>query len=155
MLYTLDIRSDDAKTSVAEQDNQDALYVGVSTTQTYFYDQNDSSKAWLGDFGIALNNAKGQNQRYQSITLGGGYLRPGYFEALWIAKLTLTHRSFAQHLTGRTDLVTNATVLAQKQLGPNLQASAMFGLNNSQSTLSLLSYTQFILMGQLTWQTAF
>jgi len=154
-IYTLDLRSDNAMATTNAVDNQDALYIGLSTTQTYLYDSEDRSKAWLGDFGVALNNAQGQNQRFQSVSLGGGFLRPGYFQALWIAKLTVTHRNFSQHLTGRTDLVTNATILAQKQISQDLQASAMFGLNNNQSTLSLLSFTQFLLMGQLTWQTAF
>lgn len=154
-LYALDIRSDDAKTATAAEEDQDALYLGLSTTQTYFYDTNDTSKAWLGDFGIALNNAKGRNQKFQSLSLGAGYLRPGYFEALWIAKLGLTYRNFNEHLTGRQDTVLNATVLAQKQLNPTLQASAMFGLNSSQSSFELLNFTQFILMGQLTWQSAF
>jgi hypothetical protein len=154
-LYALEIRQDDVKILTQSPDNQDALYLGLSTTQTYFYDSNDKSKAFLGDFGIATNNAQGQNQKFQAITLGGGYLQPGYFQALWIAKLTFTHRNFSEHLTGRKDYLINATILAQKQLNSELQSSFMLGINHNQSTLSVLTYTQFILMGQMTWQKAF
>jgi len=154
-LYALEVRQDNSKTISLPYDNQDALYVGLSTTQTYFFDGNDKSKAFLGDFGVATNNAQGQNQKFHAITLGGGYLQPGYFQSLWIAKLTFTHRNFHEHLTGRKDNVLNATILAQRQINSELQSSFMFGVTNNQSTLSILSYTQFILMGQLTWQKAF
>jgi tetratricopeptide (TPR) repeat protein len=154
-LYSLDLRQDLSLMETTPDENQSASFFGFNTTQTYFYNPADSSQAFMGDLGFARNQAKGRNQKFQSFNVGLGYLQPGYFQALWIGKLTFTQRDFFEHTLGRKDTLINATILAQKQLSRRLQASTLLSFNKSISTLSFLTYDQFLLMGQLTWQIHF
>lgn len=154
-IYSLEVRSDDSKTQSAAEDNQDALFMGLNSTYTYFFDEQNPSKAYLFDAGLGLNNAAGINQKYTSLNLGAGLLQPGFFKALWITKINVTHKAFSQHVTNRADTLVTATLLMQKQIKEKLQASGIFMYNQNLSNVTSLAYNQFMLMGQLTWQTSF
>lgn len=153
--YALELRNDDSKTDSAEEDNQDALFIGLNSTYTYFFDAENPSKAYLFDAGLGLNNAAGVNQKYTSLNLGAGLLQPGFFKALWITKLNVTHKTFGQHVANRADTLVTATLLMQKQIKDKLQASGILMYNQNISNVTTLAYNQFMLMGQLTWQTSF
>lgn len=154
-IYALELRSDDSKTISADEDKQDALFMGFNSTFTYFFDDQNPSKAYLFDAGVGLNNATGINQKYTSVNLGAGLLQPGLFKALWITKINVTQKAFTQHVSRRADTLLTATLLMQKQIKEKLQASGIFMYNQNISNISSLAYDQFMLMGQLTWQTSF
>lgn len=153
-IYALELRIDDSLTSTAGDDNADATYLGFTGTYT-IKDSVDASKAWLSDFGLATNAAQGRNQKYHQISVGGGFLQPGYFKALWIAKLAATHKMYFETDDGRADTLLNATVVAQKQLAEKVQGSMIFSANQNSSNQAALNYNQFLLMGQVNWQTSF
>lgn len=153
--YAVELRQDDSKISTTENENQDATYLGLLGTWTRFIDPNDQSKALIWDAGLGLNLAQGSNQKYQSLSLGAGYLQPGYWKALWIGKLGLTFKNFSEHSNSRQDVLLTGLVLAQKQINSHLQASGSLSYNKSQSNIEAVTFDQFILMAQLTWQTSF
>lgn len=153
-LYALELRKDQFYATTTPDNDQNALFMGLSSTQIILPLQGESYQ-WLLELNLGFNQAQGRDQRYQQLLLGGGFMRPGFWGELWIAKLQWTYRNFFEHTTGRNDQFTNLQFLAQKKLSSVLQASALISYGNNQSNFSSAAFDQWLLMGQLVWQTRF
>jgi hypothetical protein len=154
--YALELRKDNILLdSISSDDDQNAMFVGINTTQTLLPKEEGVIHSWLLDGGLGFNQAQGKNQRYWQALAGGGLMRPWLWEALWITKLTTQYRNFFQSNINRKDTLLQLQALLQKRLNQNLQGSMILSYQHNESNLAVAKFDQWMLMGQLVWQTRF
>ena len=154
--YALELRKDNLLLPITNpDDDQNSLFIGLNTTQTLLPDPAAHKYSWLIDGGLGFNQAQGKNQRYGQVLAGLGLMQSWLWEALWITKLSAQYRDFFQSNTGRKDTLLHLQALMQKRINSYLQGSIILSYQYNQSNFALAQFDQWLLMGQLVWQTRF
>ncbi len=150
----LDLRQDNSFSSSSGDNDQDASYLGLTYALTQFTDDNQK-EAWIKEASLGLNSATGKNLRYYLAGFNLGYLVPGYWDALWVAKVGVTHKNYSESTLGRQDNLLSLNLISQKKLSNTLQFSGGLIFNSSLSNIDSYKYNQFVILSQLIWQKAF
>jgi tetratricopeptide (TPR) repeat protein len=153
---TLDIeyRTDDSKGAEPSATDADDTKITVATKNVWFQDQK-KTRAWLGNFTYTLNNAKGDDYKFNKIELAGGYLMPVMKDGSLSSLLSYFSTKYPSHSQSRTDSGLNLTLGLSKPVSEKLTGSysATYNLNNSNVDTS--KYNKFTFAALLNYAVDF
>jgi tetratricopeptide (TPR) repeat protein len=153
--YSLELRSDTShiEAALGTDDDSTATKVTLGTTQTFF--QNDKkTEAWIGEFGVSQNNAKGANSTYNRADFAATYMSPWKWDTIWTARLGFYYADYNKHVVGRKDTDSSLTLGLTKPLSEILSANLSGTYTNNASTLDSSDYNKYVIMTTFSWTTS-
>lgn len=149
--YNLELRSDKALVdTTTDEDDSNASRISFTTSHTRFIDPK-KTKANIYDFGYSMNNAKGENQKYQKIDLGYSFMNPVLTDSTLITKIGYYSQNYSEHLVGRKDANVGLTVTLSKPLNPATGLAVVANYNSNSSTLESSAYNKYSVMAVVNW----
>jgi hypothetical protein len=153
--YSLEVRSDNSKiTATDSADNQSATKITLSTTQTLFKDKK-KTEAMLIDLAVALNQAKGDNQRYQKYDLGLSYMKPWVWGTNWNGKLGGYYSKYPNNSQSRVDTNYYVNTGLLKPINESWSTALNLNYTNNMSNVDSNKYNKYSIMLTGAYNTSF
>lgn len=151
--YTLEGRRDNSLITSTADESQSATKVTLTSTQSWFYDSK-KTKAFLWDFGYAMNNAEGINQKYNRIDCAFTYLAPVTETWSGTARFAYYNSNYNQHQTGRTDNNFGLTLAGRRPIEKLLFFNLALTYNKNNS-IEAYTYDKFSILTSVSWDQNF
>lgn len=152
--YSLELRSDTSLLTSSAEEDLTATKVTLNTSNIFFKNKKKTESVTY-DAGLALNQAKGSNQRYQRLDLAGTYAAPWKWETSWNGKLGLGYATYPNHSSSRADTIITLSTGLAKPFTETLNGLLNLTYTNNGSNVDSSKYDKYILMGVFSWSTNF
>ncbi|PWU19513.1 MAG: hypothetical protein C5B49_05695 [Bdellovibrio sp.] len=154
-MVTLEARHDVSLTTPpSDADNLTANKFTLYTTQTLFLDSKKSSGCGI-EAGFINNQAIGDNQSYNQVTVAGSYFSPVGTNKLWTNRLGVLNSNYPKHLTGRADNNISFSTGLRSPLTEVLSLNLGANFAHNQSSISNYTYDRWSLTTSLAWLQSF
>lgn len=151
--YTVELRSDTAKTNTGGDDDASGTKIGLSTSQTFFQNAK-KTEAWIAEFGGSNFTAKGKNETYTRFDIAANYMAPFKWDTTWIARLAYYTQDYSQGTLGRKDNDLAATLSLKKPFTESLFGTVSGTFTDNQSNVDSFTYNKYTIMTTFTWTTS-
>jgi tetratricopeptide (TPR) repeat protein len=148
--YGLEVRSDTSYLNSAAAENQSATRITLSSDQSWYLDPKKTT-TFVWGLGLALNDAKGANQRYTKITTSGSYSMPFVKDWNALYRGELASANYADHSSGRKDTYISLTAGYTKALNDKWTFTGTFSVTSNDSNVSTYKYSKYTLGGTFTY----
>lgn len=147
----LDVGSDKSKLETSTgNDDQDASRLGLTMTPTWLLDLKGEKRLAL-DVGYTMNNAAGDNYKYNKILLAAAYTKPWLWSADWTYRFEYYNQAYPSADSSRTDSVATVSVNLSKEIQKDLNLNSGFTYVYANSDLDSYKYNKWILSSLFTW----
>jgi tetratricopeptide (TPR) repeat protein len=154
-IYSLEYRMDDTKlASAIGASDSDANKISLKTAQLFFLDA-ARKEAIIGTAGYVMNNAKGDDKKYNRIELGALYMRPVLQDSSLAAGLNYYTADYNKAAIDRTDtnLSISSSLTRAWSETVTMALTGVYSVNSSN--LSANEYNKFMVMTTATFKTNF
>lgn len=150
--YNLDIRRDNSLLPDGGALNADAIKSGLKKTEMLFLDST-KKRAVIGSLGYTINNAEGDDKKYDRIDLMAIYTAPilQWRNTTWNGGVTTFVQNYPSSSDKRRDTNVGLLVGLTKIFSEDLSLSSNFSYNDNTSTESASDYSKYILSTTLNY----
>ncbi len=152
--YTVQLRQDDFDiASSTGDDDFDAMKYTIKTTQSIYLDK-ARKEAVTGNLGVVMNNAKGDNKKYNRIEVGANLSRPMKWGYSWNAGLQAYQVKYAKASPDRSDFNVALSLGLEKPIREWVTWTVTGTYTKNDSTNeTTYEYSKYVIMTQAVFNT--